>query len=64
MSKPYLPTFEVVIQRTSDGELEGRRSWKVTGNHRDIDKLEDAITYLMDASLSHIPTPGKGTEQP
>jgi hypothetical protein len=59
MAKPYIPTFEVVVQRTFDGELEGRRSWRITGMGQEIDKLEDALAYLCDASMSHIPELGK-----
>lgn len=67
MSKPYMPTFEIVIRRKFDGKEEGCRSWKLTGVGSDIDKLEDAIAFLVNCAMDSIPSragtnpsPGKG----
>lgn len=62
MTKLYMPTLEVSIKRTFDGKPEGERTWKFNGYGCEIDKLEDAIAYLADASMSlnfAVPSPFK-----
>jgi hypothetical protein len=64
MAKPYIPTLEIVIRRKFDGQIEGARSWVITGAWHQIDKLEDCISFVASAAMDSIPTLGKGTEQP
>jgi hypothetical protein len=62
MAKPYVPTFEIVVRRKFDGQLEGQRSWVITGAAHEIDKLEDCIGFIADAAMDSIPNPLKQVE--
>lgn len=51
MSKPYIPTFEIIVRRSFDGKVEGERSWKLSAAGSYVDKLEDAIAFVADAAM-------------
>lgn len=51
MSKPYIPTFEIIVRRSFDGKVEGERSWKLSAVGTYVDKLEDAIAFVADSAM-------------
>lgn len=51
MSKPYIPTFEIIIRRSFDGKVEGERTWKLSAAGSYVDKLEDVITFVADTAM-------------
>lgn len=57
MAKPYIPKVTVTIKREFDGKTEGARVWTMTGHGGDVDKFEDALTYLCNAAMDHMPDP-------
>jgi hypothetical protein len=62
MAKPYIPTFEIILRRSFDGQLEGQRTWVISGAGSEIDKLEDCMAFVADAAMDSIPAPGKRDE--
>ena len=57
MAKLYTPTFTVKIEREFDGRVEGVRSWTIRASGADIDRFEDALTFICNAAFKAIPTP-------
>lgn len=51
MSKPYIPTFDIIIRRSFDGKVEGERSWKLSAVGSYVDKLEDAIAFVANTAM-------------
>lgn len=57
MAKLYAPTFTVNISREFDGKTEGMRSWTIRATGADIDRFEDALTFICNAAFKSIPNP-------
>lgn len=53
----YTPTFTVKITREFDGKIEGVKSWTLRGAGDDVDRFEDALTFICNAAFKTIPTP-------
>jgi hypothetical protein len=57
VAKSNAQMMSVVIKREIDGKVVGARSWSMSGLEADIDQFEDALSYLCNAAMDHMPKP-------